>query len=833
MADPILNLKARGLFTDPSPLGETPRGGLVVANNVVIDRDGTTETRRGFKTVGTSLTLTGSEKINKFFNYNNHLLVSYGSKLAYDSDGAQTWTDFSGSFSPPTGASRIRSAQANKNFYFTSNAGVKKLDAYNGSVKMAGMYKGLDGTGAVVGTGTWFATANQVAYRIVFGIKDANDNKILGAPSQRIIVANTSGTDKSVDLTFSLPSGITASHFYQVYRSGQSGGASTEPNDELQLIVEKSPTAGEVTALAVTYADLTPDSLRGATIYTSPSQQGILNANEPPPLAKDITTFKNQMLYANTLSKHRLTMTLISVSGSGLVNDDTITIAGVVYTGKAGETISSGFFKVSTGGTAAENIDATARSLIKVINQYTSNTLVYAYYLTGFEDLPGQILIEERGIGGTQFVAISSRGSAFSPPLPSSGSTYASANDNAPNRVYVAKVGQPESVPLLSYVEAGSALKGIIRIISLRNSVFLLKEDGIFRITGETINDFRVSLFDATTTIKCEESATSFNNQVVTFSDQGLVTISDSGVAVISRPIKRTLLQISGAQFTTFSDASFGIAYESDQKYIFCTVTEDDDEVSTQQFVWNVQTNTFTRWDRVISCGIVSEDNDKLYLGSGVAAVPKAYEERKDFDITDYADEEISANILGASALVLTLASVTGIVEGMSIVQFKDGNPIRASIITDVDSVASEITVTDLFSWAGGTATVYTPIEWTVQYAPIYGGNPATIHHWGAFYLLFSNAQFDEIALRFTTNLNVAPDQVDLTPFLPGWGEVPWGEEGWGGTIIDIQPIRTLVPRESAESNWLNVEISMAQALTSCALVGIAVYDEVVGDGQR
>lgn len=827
-----LDLKARGLYTHQSPL-TSPQGALLIADNVVIDREDTTETRRGLKQKGTSLTLGVGEKINKFFNYNSRLLVSYGSKMAYDSDGSLTWSDYSGTYVAPTGAKRIRSAQANKNFYFTTNAGIKKLDAYNGAVKMAGMYKGLDGSGALNGSGSWFTTNAQVAYRIVFGIKDANNNKIIGAPSQRIIVANSSGSSKGVDLTFTLPSGITTSHFYQVYRSGLSATSSDEPNDEVQLIVENSPTAGEVTALSVTYSDLTPDSLRGASLYTNPSQQGILQANEPPPLAQDIATYKNQTLYANTITKHRLNITLISTGGTGFVIGDTITIAGVVYTGAAAENVALNEFQVFTAGTPAANIDNTARSLIKIINQSASNTTVYAYYLTGFADLPGQILIEERGLGGAQFVAISSRGSAFSPPIPSSGTAYASSNDTSPNRVYISKVGQPEAVPLLNYIDAGSALKNIIRIISLRNSVFILKEDGIFRITGETINDFRISLFDATTTIKCQESAVSFNNQVICFADQGLVTISDSGVAIVSRAIERTLVRLSTSQYTNFDEASFGISYESERKYLFCTVSETDDTIATQQFVYNSLTNTFTRWDREITCGIVSEANDKLTLGSGTTGINKAYEERKDFASTDYADEEYAVNITFVDGLNITLDTVTGLEVGMSLVQFKDDNPIRASIITAINTSTKIVTVTDRFSWPPGPAVVYTPIETTIQPVPIHGGNPATLHHWDSFYFLFSGAQFDSFTVAFTSNFNVGEETVVLNPYLPGWGDVPWGDEDWGGTIPNIQPIITSVPRESAESNWLNVKMTQAQALTAFALVGLAAYHVPVGDAQR
>ena len=50
----------------------------------------------------------------------------------------------------------------------------------------------------------------------------------------------------------------------------------------------------------------------------------------------------------------------------------------------------------------------------------------------------------------------------------------------------------------MNYLDVGSADKDILRIIALRDSVFFLKEDGIWMLTGEDISTYRVSLFDNT-----------------------------------------------------------------------------------------------------------------------------------------------------------------------------------------------------------------------------------------------------------------------------------------------------------------------------------------------
>ena len=813
------SLEAKGLRTHPNPL-KVPAGSLLVAKNIVIDREDVMELRRGSKLYG-ALT-----DIKKMFNYQDRILAHAGSTMYYDSNNAGAMTGLTGTFAAPSGANRIRSMEANKNFYFTSADGVKKMDSYSATPKRAGMYKALGGTGAVAGATGFMSNNNQVAYRIVWGLTDANNNKVLGAPSQRIIVINNSGGTRDVTITFDLPSGITTSHVYQIYRSAQSGGVATEPSDELLLVVEKSPTAGEVAALSAAYTDATPDNLRGTALYTNPSQQGIQEANDEPPLAKDVAVFKGSAIYANVISKQRMYITLIASGGSGIVNDDTVTIAGVVYTGKATETAAAGQFAVATGGTAAQNIEDTAKSLVKVINQYATNTLVYAYYISGYQDLPGQILIEERSIGGAIFYALSSKGSAFSPNLPSSGTSYPSTNDTQQSYVAFSKPGQPEAVPLKNYFPVGSGADAVLRVVSLRDSAFILKEDGIFRVTGESVSDFRIEEFDKTTILTCQESAVALNNQVYAWTTQGIVAISEGGTRIMSRPIELTLLQSSTPNYVNFDSASFGIAYESDRKYCFATVTGTADTYAKRMYVYNFLTETWTYWDFNLTCGIVSKRDNKLYLGD--IALNYIRQERKDYRITDYADRELALNILSSSGTTVELADTTGLVAGWSIAQFSGTIVIRDSVIeTVVDG--NHVTVADTLNWESGSATGYEPIDALLTWAPLHGDMPAVLKHFQDQVAIFSNANFDTLEFSYTSDVSIVSESVELSPKGGApWGLFAWGEAEWGGGTPQLQPIRTLVPKEKARCHWINLSAEHNQALTSFALAGMTLFFEPV-----
>lgn len=954
-----LDLKIKGLYLNPNNLSEVPAGALAIANNIVIDKESIAESRRGQKTYGNQLSIPSGE-INKIFNYRNSLITHYNSKLGYDSDNAGTWVAYSGTYTEPDTDFKMRSLEANRNFYFTTSQGIYKLDAIDATPRPAGAPKGLDGYGSVTGSSGFMTDDTAVAYRIVWGYRDENNNLILGAPSQRVVIANSSGGTRDVSITFTIPSDVTTSYIYQIYRSGESASATTEPDDELQLVIEDSPTAGQITAKTMTLTDSTPNDLRGAFLYTSPSQQGIANANEVPPFAKDMDVYKDHSMYANVRSKQRFTFTIISVDspsfgfitdascdttdtdetlavtdssdmrvgmrivGTGIPDDtyiasitnateiemtqaatatatgvsiefqDRLSVDGVDYWAGSSTDTAENQFQVFTAGTPAENIDNTALELVETINKVTANTTLYAYYLSGYNDLPGQILIEERLLGGDNFVMTSTAGSSFNPVLPerqtissisvadptvitsashgltsgdeitiynsdstpsidgtyevtvltgdtftiplevtSSGSTgyfnieddyVESDNDERQNRIYISKTKQPEAVPLYAFLDVGSADAPIKRIVALRDSVFVFKADGIFRITGEDISTFRVSLFDNTATIKAPESAQAFNNQVFTFSDQGIIAVSDNGVAVVSRPIENTLLELSSDQYTNFESASFGVSYESNRQYIFYTVSEIDDTYATQAFVYNSFTNSWTRWIMDRSCGVVNKRDNKLYMGHPTNDY--VYQERKSFALSDYADEEYPVNIVSYDGTEVTLSDTSTIVAGMTIVQDEFD-----SIVVSVDS-GTVITVDTERAFEAGAATVYTPIDTKVGFVPSDIENPGITKQFREITLLFRDASFASVTVDFNTNFSPNDQSVTISPQTRGaWGGFPWGSIPFGGSIGGgEQPIRTFVPIEKQRAHWINIAVSGSQAFTSFSLAGLSIMFNPVSE---
>lgn len=329
-------LEARGLFTDPNLISKVPEGALVVADNVIIDRDAVIEPRRGFNQYGTPFGA-DVDRAKQFLVYKDRILVHYDSALAFNdnphtsaNDGS--FLDFNGTYEETESGLRIKGAESNKNFYFTTADGIKKISATTASdfstsagyIIDAGGLKALDLTGNLNTQNSGFLPPNsKVAYRLVWGYKDANDVLVIGSPSSRLVITNYGTTSANVDLQFVIPTTYNDLNFFQMYRSavftatGSIGVDDINPGDEMQLIIEDFPTAAQKTANLVTLTDITPEDFRagGAFLYTNPdSGEGINQANEPPPIAKDITLYQNTMFYANTQTRARTTVSLLGVA---------------------------------------------------------------------------------------------------------------------------------------------------------------------------------------------------------------------------------------------------------------------------------------------------------------------------------------------------------------------------------------------------------------------------------------------------------------------------------------------------------------------------------------
>jgi hypothetical protein len=819
---PVVQLDNKGLYTYPNQLSQVPQGAMAIANNVVCDRPGVAETRRGFDFYGDLLPSAGV----KGFVYMSRLLwYCTAGELVYDSDAAGTWATYAGTFFPPSG-NFINSTQSNGNFYFTTNNGVYKIAGLTGTPQQSGSPAALDLSVVSAGVGSAVVNNSQVAYSVVWGYIDGNDNLILGAPSSWAYLTNTSGSTIDVTITVTLPATITTNFFLQVYRTPCTASSSTIPGNNFQLAIVYNPDAADITAKSATITDSVPDALLGAYLYTADGQPNPY-PNTQPPLCQDLCTFNGMTFYINWQTLQQANVTLISVGAAlGVQIGDTFSLTDVdstttyTYTGAAANSAAAREFAIYTAGTIAQDIDTTARNLASMINQDPNNTLFYAYYQTGTNILPGSIIITTRDLQQGIFYANSSRQTCWSPEIPAAGATYTSANLSQPGHFLASKIGQPEAVPLLFDVPVATGNISVIlyRGLALQDAAYLFSNAGVFRVTGTDPLSLQVVLFDSSALIVGLQTPAILNNSIFYYSTQGACSVSSGGNQIVSRNIERDLIQLSA--LSNFATLSYGCAYESDRKFLLFTPTSGADTSAQQEYIYNWITQAWTLWTRACSAAIVNVSANKLYVTDDVGNV---FEERKNYNNTDYADEEYAITIVSTDTALdtLTLADSTDVQIGDTIQQTVLGTQYTTQV-TGNDSGTGVVNVEDADGFTAGAAQDFRAIVTTIRYCPITCGFPQFNKKFSIWDFDFENANFDELSVNFTTDYYVFPEEQILSPQQGfGWGTQPWGTFVWGVTASLQQVIPCWPTTNSQWAHWVIIEMELQQAFTSLTLNGI------------
>jgi len=782
MASQVPIVRVRGLWSNPNPFSEVPQGALTIASNVVVDRDSIAESRRGFKQYGDPLA-----DVTKYLSFEDTLLAHTDDTLYHDVAG--TLTAYTGTIEEASG--KLRSAKLSESLYLTTAAGIYRLDDVDSDPIRAGVGRALDGTAVTDAAGGFLPNGSSVAYRIIWGYKNENNRLILGAPSARIICRNSSGGAKDVDLEFTVIPEATEDYFYQVYRSESVASLTAQPSELMQLVFQKNVSAAQITAGVVTMTDVMTDDQKGAFIYTAPTQDGPLKENIRPPFANDICEFRGHLFYANTSLPHKVVLKMIE----NFVIADTVEVDGETYTATAAENIAADQFEVFA------SLTDTMRSLIRVINRSASTTTVNA-----FEIDEASFFIETRLTPGTQFEFDCSNDDVFSQPVP-----LDSDSEAVVNRVYVSKPLEGDAVPLVFSFDVGAGTEPIKRILSVRDAVFVLKTDGVYRITGTDLDNFVVEPHDTTVIINGPETAVVLDNQVYFMSDRGIVAISVTGLNdTIGRPIEVDLLRLG--ELVNFSDVAWAVNYDNARRYILATPTLFDDTVANKIWVYNYFTKAWTNWDLEGPTATVVQN--KLFFHR--ASDDQPLKERKDFLDSDFADDEYDVTITTATGDEVTVVSVpSGVEVGMTLIQ-----GLNQAIITDITGLVLTVSISTL-TWAAAAAKVYTPIPVEIETIKDSQGTPGLVKYFPETELLFEDANFESVTGSFSTDFSQGSYVVDIiSKNGAAWGLFSWGEEEWGGSLGGDQAIRVFNPREASMGHWLRLNLRLEEAYTSLSYSG-------------
>lgn len=480
-------------------------------------------------------------------------------------------------------------------------------------------------------------------------------------------------------------------------------------------------------------------------------------------------------------------------------------------------------FFLSTNSSASVRLADTAEGLVKAINRDQSS-LVYAQYTSSPDGVPGHIGLQAKAFTGTIYLRANTTtaGTAFSPVLPSSfasGTQVASRNDRLPHAFFVSKQHEPEAVPLVNFFLAGAKNKAILRCHALRDSLILEKEDGVYRVTGDNVGNFVVTLLDSTISILAGSSSDVLNNQCVFLSNQGVCLVTDSSVQIVSRRIEEVIQPILGQ--TALGTQTGGVAYESERLYLL-TTTDPNNTTATVTYAYNILSDAWTTMTMLFKQAVIGP-NDTLYA---ITTDNVIFKERKKQTNIDYCGQNYTVTVVSVASDSMS-ATIT---MPVGITPHKGDVIVKSQVINRVSSTPTLVTGTTYnFTFrqltnlaAADTPILYQQYESIIKTAPFHAGLVGRWKHFAEMQIHIRNQNLTALTITFTGAVYGSSEVTEWVSTFnyAGWGQFPWGFEPWGQqdainlTIgTSAAPIvRTYVPQFQARSTFIQPYLEHTQA---------------------
>lgn len=465
----------------------------------------------------------------------------------------------------------------------------------------------------------------------------------------------------------------------------------------------------------------------------------------------------------------------------------------------------------------------TAIGLVRAINR--NSPPFYARYISTPTGVPGQVRVQEIGFTGSfEMRAVgSTAGEAFEPNLPSTfDGSVLSTNDALPNGFFSSKIQESEAVPTVNFFRVSSKSARLQRVIALRDSLIIIKEDGVYRMTGDSVTTFTITALDNTIFCLAPESVAVLNNQIIFLSNQGFVLVTESSVEIISRRIEDVITPILGN--SALASETNATTYESSRLYL-CSTLEPDTNTASTVYAYNIITNAWTTWTNTFDHGIVGP-NDRLYLLESDNIIRR---ERKDQTRIDYTNQNYSVTINSVSADLLS-ANVTlpgGVIPEAGDVIVKNDVFTRVTS-AEADGVTYNLTFDQETNLeAGDVETLYSKYVSKIKFTPLHGGMVGRMKRYSSFQMHMGSDDVSKIDITFSGSyfggsdvINWSRSNVLSGGSTQGWGNQPWGFFAWGEEDgIKIIPgtrpatiVRVNVPQFQARNTYIQAVLEHVQA---------------------
>lgn len=675
---------------------------------------------------------------------------------------------------------------------------------------------------------------------------------VAGAPP----AAGTAKAGKrfNVVLDITVPWGALEGDVLGLYRTELSATEDDDPGDRHLLVERITLTAGHIAAGVVAFTDTVDDAALGEELETNTGRIGLSQAAARPPWAKFIIEWKDHVWYGYTRQPHQLQVQLLDVAA--LVPGSTITISGAAthtaYVAGAAEDPLTRTFKVwTTASTLAENIRRTARSICRVVNRDTTGP-VLGFYVSGVRDKPGKISFRRRDLNVPAFYLTANSGpvgAAFDPALPTTGTAVGSSDDLKRNGLLNARALRPSSVPLENTWLVGSDLEEIRGLAALDDALLIFTSAGTWFITGDTDGGsgktFRLDRLDPNLILRAPYSLARLDNAVLGFFTTGPCRVTSGGASLVARAIEYPDL-LRTAEFPSFDTIAWGVAYDTEHKYLLFTQRRSNDAAVKIAWAYNALENEWGGpWSLQAAAGVVLPADNRLYLLRN--DVPRLLRERKTYSRSgyDHSDETWDAVVLtadtaddpeaspGVVPALVTRVRVTYAGEDL----LGDGWLFRQGtrraevlVVEDQGGGTFRLTLDRLLSpaLAAGSCTLTRPIDCLIRLA-FDGGNAAALKQATEAQIYCEDPAPRRTRIGFQADTQASPTwlPVIVTPRKSGWG-TKWGT-GWGtarkGTA---DPVRTKIPASHHRHRILYVLLRYRSAHQAVHILQVSLNARII-----
>lgn len=577
--------------------------------------------------------------------------------------------------------------------------------------------------------------------------------------------------------------------------------------------IAETPTSQTVTPLSVGAIDASPTSLLGESAYWNASQGGLLSAHDHPPDAFDVAMFRDHAIYASPRWHATGRVVLTAVGTAGLQAGNTIQLPGGTITAAAAEDAEALEFAVVTDrDTDALNLHETILSICRVINRNPGLGVTAVPTSSSESADPGAFALRANEHGAT-CSAVFGTTQGTSPWSPANGLNVLAQRQH--NVIAISLPGIPDAVPELNTLAAGLSDLAVLRVIPLRESALIFKEDGLWRLTGANLASFELRELDLSCRLLAPDTACVINGVCLALAEHGVVAVRDTGVEVVSGDIHETLKRrLAPAMRDVVRTVARAVVDESERLYHLWLPTDPSDTVPTEGWTLSLDTGLWTQRTDLYSCA-VRHRTGHVWAGLGDRLYrdirPESRSVGRHVEFTDGVRAG-GVSLSSYSGVGLTLGEGHGAQVGDAILQ----GELLANVVA-VDG--NLVTVDHEEAWTLGAVDIYRAYDVEVEWAPRHSpAGPQRFMHAREASAIFRDLQLVEGSVDFASDVDQA------------WVEVPIAADGLQDEPLselsgERQPrtLRVWVPRQHARCTRLHVRLRARNAMRPFKLDGLAL----------